>query len=147
LCAGIEIDLEKTAAMEFGISADRVDTQDTDNFFHVNHSSGELDSMIVSLHATPPAIMRQQGTLGPQRAQPEAIEAGAAGSGIGCKAGVGCIALDPHGLLAADDAVTVRAGYCGVIFRKTVREGNSQPDRWRRFRRQGSSMCQKNHAT
>src|SRR5258708_4773064 len=129
------------------MSADRVDIQDTDNFFHVNHSSSGLDSIIVSLHATPPAIVRQQGTLSLQRAQPEAIEAGAAGSRIGCYAGIGCIALDPHGLLTADDAMTVRAGYCGVIFHKTIREGNSQPDRWRSFRRQDGSMRQKNHAT
>jgi hypothetical protein len=102
--------------------------------------------MIVSLHATPPAIVRQQGALGLQRAQPKAIEAGAAGSGIGCKAGIGCIALDPHGLLAADDAMTVVAD-CGLIFRNTIREGNSQPDRWRCFRRQDGSMRQKNQAT
>jgi hypothetical protein len=107
---------------------------------------GGLDWMIVSLHATPPAIMRQRGALGLQRAQPEAIEAGAAGSDIGCKARIGCIALNPQCLLAADDAMIAIAD-CGLIFRKTIREGNSQPDQWGCFRRQDGSMRQKNHAT
>jgi hypothetical protein len=38
LCAGIEIDLEKIAAMGFGISADWIDVQNEDDLCHVSHS-------------------------------------------------------------------------------------------------------------